>query len=104
MCCAIIRMSKVLLRGASSKELFKQLRQQIHSRFHKLANSGYGICEINLGFCLGPRCMRGGDVVFAIKGLDLACVLRPVGLAYLYGVMDGEAVNETTVWEDVRIV
>ena len=48
---------------------------------------------------LGPFVMQEGDVVAILRGLSYPCLLRPLGqdyqfmgVAYVYGIMDGEAV------------
>jgi hypothetical protein len=53
---------------------------------------------------LGPRCTQPGDVVTILYGCNLPMVMRPLpglpegsyrllGVSYVYGIMDGEAVR-----------
>jgi hypothetical protein len=70
---------------------------------------------------LGPKGMRVGDIVFVLDGGNTPFLLRPkgqriipeqdardiyelVGDCYVHGIMDGEAVGDTTKIEDVYIV
>ena len=52
-------------------------------------------------FGLGPQVMHEIDVVAILRGLNYPCLLRPVGpnyqfvgIVYVHGIMDGEAVLE----------
>ncbi|EMC96421.1 hypothetical protein BAUCODRAFT_474459 [Baudoinia panamericana UAMH 10762] len=54
---------------------------------------------------LGPRFLKPGDVVAVLYGLEVPAILRPVdshylflGEAYVYGIMDGEAVENREAW------
>ena len=55
-------------------------------------------------FGLAPESARGGDVICVLLGCSVPVILRPchslrrdyfefVGEAYVYGIMDGEALN-----------
>ncbi|KAG4421912.1 hypothetical protein IFR04_005024 [Cadophora malorum] len=61
---------------------------------------------------LGPRETEPGDLVFIILGADTPYILRRsgqdqtlqlVGEAYIHGVMDGEAMDESPVIEEISI-
>ena len=69
----------------------------------------------------GPPTAREGDCVFVVKGSGYPLVLRPhpdsttedgqqdfhsyqfVGLCYVDGIMDGEAVDADTEWQTIRL-
>lgn len=62
----------------------------------------------NKHFGLGPRTTKAGDVAVILYGLEWPAILRPVGnqftflgLAYVYGAMDGEALQGDEVDEKV---
>lgn len=70
----------------------------LHFQDHRaLMQTAYGYIG------LGPECMRAGDVIAILYGCQWPVVLRPLqetgeysllGMAYVYGIMDGEAVQK----------
>jgi hypothetical protein len=113
-CHKIIRPSR-LSPVTAIDSLLEKFGHEMHIRAHELLESGFGFfwTESMEGIeGLGPSCMESGDIIFAIRGLDVPYVLRPtdgvkwllVGQAYLYGAMDGEMVNDSTDWQELIIV
>lgn len=111
-CCHRIRPSRLLCR-TSAPDFCKRFGPYCHERFWALADAGYLLYRTDtwhLG--LGPKCMEVGDVVFAIKGLDVPCILRRnteggwlfVSSTYLHYAMDGEVISNQARWEEVTIV
>ena len=58
-----------------------------------------------------PQAARAGDKILVVRGVSMPFVFRThgekyrlVGNAYVNGIMDGEAISENTIWEDVHVV
>lgn len=78
-------------------DYWRSVNQWSYSRAMFVSESGY------IG--QGPRCLQTGDIICILYGGIVPFILRPeghnfllVGEAYVYGIMDGEAVQNDHKW------
>lgn len=84
--------------GLERQEAYQAMRQQC--KMGDIRNRGLFVTTTSGMLGLGPSAMQEGDVVAILRGSSCPCLLRPlgredyrfVGVVYVYGIMEGEAV------------
>jgi len=116
--CHKVMRPSLLSPEVATQQLLREFWNEMHERTRDLIDGDF-VCFKATTACgerkmsgLGPSCMDSGDVIFAMKGVDIPHILRRtdggrwllVGQAYLFGAMDGEMVSDDTEWQELIIV